>query len=1586
MQSGIRAGSGTFKKIRNRRGQAIMLASACAVAGTCFLMQPQQAHAASGVWIDNATSGGLWSSPTNWSGGVIASGSGYTATFNTPSVANTVQLSAPYTIGGINFNDSSTTYGWTIGNNGSSSNILTLATTSGVPTITTTTAGTVSTINAPLAGTQGFSFVGPGNLALNSSSSTISGTAQVTASTSGTYVQDLNSGALGSLTAFNFTAGASGTSGMQILGGVTVPSTTPLNFNMNSGGRVDFDSIGSGTATINSNVSITNGNSSQITEFQMEGSNLTFNGSVGVTNYADANFQLRASAAGGSGLGTFNGSLTLPAGVTLLLNQDGGFGFTYALNSTGNSFTLFGETYGFLRTGVSGALPAASVYSDATASGVAGSCYLDLFGTNQTITGLNENSNGAYTIGSSSNSSASVLTLNNSTGLTYNYRGTIVNTITDQGSVGTQTVALAMQLGSQTLSGADTYSGGTTITGGTLNLNSSSALGTGAVVVTGTGTLDNVSGVYTVLPSLNLSGATITANSGVNATSNGAFGLPGTVTVGGTAASTIASGAGATNNYVQIGNTSSGSTTTFNVGSTGAVGGDLIVNVPIANYQSGSGFVAVANLLKTGAGSMLVNGVNTYTGTTNISAGTFALGSTASIAKSPLIIVGSSGTFNVSSAGYTTLSTQAIEGTGTITGVVTHSAGLIVPGIVNTSGGTLTFTNGLTLNGGALQFNLTATPGASANSLINVVAANGLTNNAATTALNINFTSLPTGSLVYPLFDYSGTLNGNWSNSNFAITSNAGRDSEVIDTSTPGVVNLDVTAVTANLIWASTSSQAWDIQTSKNWNNTSGSINPDYFYNGDSVTFDDTLGVQTAINIVGSVQPFAVSVTSNTNNFTFSGSGNISGGTTLSKTGSSILTIATGNPYSGATNISGGMVVLTNTAGNALGTGSLTIGSGAILTITSATSAVLGNPSILDNGTVNYNGSTAATFNVPINGSGMFTMNGSGSVALNVANNYSGGTTVNSGLIFAVGNPAAFGGATGGAVTINPSGQIYFNDSGATYPNAFNLNQSGSANVIIQSGGGGVTTITGPVTLNSASSIHIDGSATLIFNNTNALTSNNYGLTVAGDGGSAFDIGGNVNIGTGTLAMSTMLYFTPATGTIITVPCTITSASPVYQTGAGETILSGSDALTGSVNITGGILEVTNNNVLGTGPLSFGGGVNATEELALTGGINVSNAITVSGRSGAYGPFLDSLSGNNTISSAISFISSGNIYAIESDSGLLTISGQITQTVGFGSRLYVFQGAGNGLVTSPITNYTVANGSGTSITVPSIVMNGTGTWTFTGNNSNGGVTQANSGTLAFAPNYSSGIQTINLSGGLNISNGALVQVNAALTTSTRSLMVTSAISLGTTGKLDLANNDLDVQSGSLSAVTALVAHGFNGGTWNNTGGIVSTSAASSPARLTALGVIQNNQSGTALYTASNPFDGTTPGVGDVLVKYTYYGDANLDGKVDGSDYSLIDNAYEMEGWVNGVETGTPISGWFSGDFNYDNNIDGSDYTLIDNAFNSQGTQISALIASPSAIATAQIAGSGATSAVPEPASLGLLGIGVAGLLGRRRRR
>jgi hypothetical protein len=196
--------------------------------------------------------------------------------------------------------------------------------------------------------------------------------------------------------------------------------------------------------------------------------------------------------------------------------------------------------------------------------------------------------------------------------------------------------------------------------------------------------------------------------------------------------------------------------------------------------------------------------------------------------------------------------------------------------------------------------------------------------------------------------------------------------------------------------------------------------------------------------------------------------------------------------------------------------------------------------------------------------------------------------------------------------------------------------------------------------------------------------------------------------------------------------------------------------------------------------------------------------------------------------------------------------------------------------------------------------------------------------VATTPEYSGTTPVVLAS--LSIAAGAKDVVPPPWVGGRRIVLVVGSLSIaGSTnawqGQLDLSGNDLIVRNASLVTVTNLLENGFSRGAgyWNGQG-IISSTAAANPSDVTTLGVLQPSTSLTA-------FDGLSVSTNDVLVKYTYYGDADLNGRVDGTDYSLIDTGFASHG---------SKTGWQNGDFNDDGKIDGSDYSLIDNAFNSQG--------------------------------------------------
>jgi hypothetical protein len=100
-----------------------------------------------------------------------------------------------------------------------------------------------------------------------------------------------------------------------------------------------------------------------------------------------------------------------------------------------------------------------------------------------------------------------------------------------------------------------------------------------------------------------------------------------------------------------------------------------------------------------------------------------------------------------------------------------------------------------------------------------------------------------------------------------------------------------------------------------------------------------------------------------------------------------------------------------------------------------------------------------------------------------------------------------------------------------------------------------------------------------------------------------------------------------------------------------------------------------------------------------------------------------------------------------------------------------------------------------------------------------------------------------------------------------------------------------------------------------------------PAGTTGLGYVRNDgAAGVAARGTFGPGAGEPVGPTDVLVKYTYLGDADLSGRVDGDDYFYVDSGYPMAAGAT----------WAAGDFDHNGRTDGDDYFHIDNAYGGGG--------------------------------------------------
>ena len=354
---------------------------------------------------------------------------------------------------------------------------------------------------------------------------------------------------------------------------------------------------------------------------------------------------------------------------------------------------------------------------------------------------------------------------------------------------------------------------------------------------------------------------------------------------------------------------------------------------------------------------------------------------------------------------------------------------------------------------------------------------------------------------------------------------------------------------------------------------------------------------------------------------------------------------------------------------------------------------------------------------------------------------------------------------------------------------------------------------------------------------------------------------------------------------------------------------------------------------------------------------------------GAIANFL-TVPGSATTVTANAAFTAGHIN-LENTNGY-TISGANTVTLDVASgNAFVNVYSGNHTISAPLaladnTKLNVAAGSSVTISniqpAANVNITKTGAGTAAVNNIRVPVATVSAGTL----------KAIEQANPYDVASEAgtskVTKLNAAtgLLDVTNTKIITQDASIPTTPVYD-GVNDIYTYSG----VHGLVQKGRGDGSWNGTSGITTSQTDATTGVLTSVAVGTGAELRGLGPTATELFAGQTINGTSTVVMYTYGGDADMDGDLDGDDYFYLDS--------NVLQSET-VFGWHQGDFNYDGRLNGDDYFILDsNILQAQASGNVFWVRPPEFSA-------GGIQAVPEPASIGLLAVAGGALLHRRRKR
>jgi autotransporter-associated beta strand protein len=1268
-----------------------------------------------------------------------------------------------------------------------------------------------------------------------------------------------------------------------------------------------------GTANQSFGAVVILGNSAQT--FSLAG-NVSFNGIAG-TDVSSALVKTGAGTLTLNGPSTYSGGTTLSGGTTFISSSSG--------LGSGN-LTLSGGTLQLSPDSGQAIYSGSITVQAGTTSGI-GLGHYDYFGFTGNITG-----SGTLNLGLGGTTSVNETHLaGDDSGFTGNMVISGTNVRLDTATAGSASALFTINSGAGLqLYGAagNTYSFGGLAGTGDVGIGNNNS----ATISVGDSSNASFGGVIRNIESL--------GNTGTAGVVSLVIVGPGTQTLTGTntytGPTTISGGT------LQIGDgTTDGSiATTSGVSNSGTLAYDFAAAHNVAYPITGSGTVTVA-----GAGSLTFTTSQAYTGPTLINGGSLKLASGFTYSTSG-ITVGPTGT----------LATAAKVGVVTLLGSLSQTTG----GTIDMRDGAISsfsIGNGLTLGGGTLGFDV----GASGADAINLTGGSY----SATGVDNVFLASL--GGLSASTYNLITGAPG-ISLANFNL-----------QTSTIGGFNASLSISGGNTLELTLASGTGTV--SDYWNTKIGTFAASSFSQSSNGTG-------------------AVSSLSATTPIIFSSS-------PLNGTGAKVASLAANQSVKSVTVNDSSSVTIN-------GAYTLTVADSSGITVTSGAGPVAINTSGLALGAseiwVNGSANPVAVSSV-ISGAGYGLTFGGGTFVLTGSNTYSGSTTVNADGVLQLGS-----GISGSDGSISTANLV---DNGAVIYNIFNSRSAGyvmSGSGSVTKSGVGILSLTGSNTYTGGTIVN---GGTLAINTDASLGDAANPLTI---NSGTVEAKSNISSGRPVTVGSSSSTILVDSGVVYTLNGIIGGSGTLNVTGQGTLSLNGSNTYSGGTNLTAGTTLISTNSALGTGSVNLSGGTLQTldyNSAVIPNPLNVQTGTTSYIRAGFYSyfGFLGNITGSGTLDVAGRY----NINEIHFDgdnsgfTGNFIVSGvnvrldtatsgsaNATFTINSGAGLELYGGAGttyslgglagtgdvgtgNGLSGTISVgnsgNSTFAGaikdvdplGSYTTGGILSLTKVGSGTQTLTGSNTYSGPTSVTAGTLAVT-------SVASLPSGTTLTVGPGATFALAKGSSTYAMPFSALTNNGT---LDIGNNAAVFNGGiyNIAAITAEATAGYNNGAWNGSnssiGAITSSTAAADTKHLTAVGVIVNDTTGTAGQGSpiTNSLDGTSANDGDILVKYTYYGDTNLDGVVDGSDYSRIDNAY-----LNNRNTSNAaLTGWYNGDFNYDGVINGSDYTLMDNAFNSQGASLASAIAAP----TSQIAGP--ASAVPEPGSLSLA-IGFAALLGRRRRR